>query len=231
MDSSHLSSCNSQERTLKTCSNLLRTTPYAITTNLKDKNRDILQLAEKRIFTIRLAKQHLKASEESLDAWPSVYSEDQNSEYAETFKDVRIFCDQKLEEVCHVVSLLIDCEADINKLGFVPQNLAIDSLTLDFLNEDQKDFFQQEERTINKHPDETYSHLIRKPLIKYLEEANHIQQKLRKTLHANERTTQKTNPYWTCIPELQKITEHLKEKQKIICYLQNFRNLCVFLIT
>jgi len=42
---------------------------------------------------------------------------------------------------------------------------------------------------------------------------------------------QKTNPYWTCILELQKIAEHLKEKQKIICYLQNLRNLCVFLKT
>jgi len=116
--------------------------PYAITTNLKDKNRNILQLAEKRIFTIRLAKQHLKESKESLEAWPSVYSEDQTSEYAETFNEVRTFWDQKLEEVCPVVSLLIDCEADINKLGFVPQNPAIDSQTLDLLNEDQKDFFQ-----------------------------------------------------------------------------------------
>jgi hypothetical protein len=42
--------------------------PYAITTNLKDENINILQLAEKRIFTVRLAKQHLKASKESLDA-------------------------------------------------------------------------------------------------------------------------------------------------------------------
>jgi hypothetical protein len=160
-----------------------------------------------------------------------MYSEDQNSEYAETFKEVWIFCDQKLEEMCHVVSLLIDCKADINKLGFVPQNLAIDSLHLKFLNENQKNFFEQEQRTINKHPDETYSHLIREPLIKYLEEANHIQQNLGELLHANERTAQKTNPYWTCIPELQKIAEHLKEKQKIVCYLQNLRNLCVFLKT
>ncbi len=99
------------------------------------------------------------------------------------------------------------------------------------MNEDEKNFFQQEERIINKHPDETYSHLIRKPLTKYLEEANHIQQKLRETLHADERTPKKTNPYWTCIPELQKIAEHLKEKQKITCYLQNLRNLCVFLKT
>jgi hypothetical protein len=115
---------------------------YTITTNLKDKNRNILQLAEKRIFTIRLAKQHLKASKESLETWPSVYSEDQTSEYAETFNEVPTFWDQKLEEVCPVVSLLIDCKADINKLGFVPQNPAIDSQTLDLLNEDQKDFFQ-----------------------------------------------------------------------------------------
>jgi hypothetical protein len=48
--------------------------------DLKDENRNILQLAEKRIFNIRLSKQHLKASKESLDAWPSVYSEDQSSE-------------------------------------------------------------------------------------------------------------------------------------------------------
>jgi hypothetical protein len=60
--------------------------PYAITTNLKDENRNILQLAEKRIFTVRLAKQHLKASKESLDALPSVYLEEQTLEYAETFK-------------------------------------------------------------------------------------------------------------------------------------------------
>jgi len=60
--------------------------PYAITTNLKDENRNILQLAEKRIFTVRLAKQHLKASKESLDALPSVYLEEQTLEYTETFK-------------------------------------------------------------------------------------------------------------------------------------------------
>jgi len=201
--------------------------PYAITTNLKNEKRNILQLAEKRIFTIRLAKQHLKASKESLDAWPSVYSEDQNSEYAETFKEVQIFCDHKLAEVCHVVSLLINCEADINKLGFVPQNLAIVSSTLDHLNEDQKNLFQQEEQTINQHPDETYSHLIKKSLTKYLEEANHIQQKLRETLHADERTPQKSNPYLTCIPELQKSAEHSKkaedhplssESQESVCF-------------
>ena len=131
--------------------------PYAITTNLKDENKNILQLAEKRIFTIRLAKQHLKASKESLDAWPSVYSENQDSEYAETFKEVRTFCDQKLEEVCHVVSLLIDCEADITKLGFVPKDVAIDHLCLKFLNDRQQEFFQEEDRNINKYPDETYS--------------------------------------------------------------------------
>jgi hypothetical protein len=131
-----------------------------------------------------------------------------------------------------VISLLINCEADINKLGFVPQNLAIDSSTLDLLNEDQKDFFQQEEQAISKYPDETYSHLVRKPLTKYLGEANHIQQVLRENLNAGEiKSLQKTNPYWTCIPELQKIAEHLKEKQKIICYLQNLQNLCVFLKT
>ncbi len=107
-----------------------------------------------------------------------MHSENQESEYTETFKEVRTFCDQKLEEVCHVVSLLIDCEADITKLGFVPQDLTINRLTLKFLNENQKSFFQQEQRTINKHPDETYSHLVRKPHTKYMEEANHIQQKI-----------------------------------------------------
>jgi hypothetical protein len=159
---------------------------YTITTNLKDKNRNILQLAEKRIFTIRLAKQHLKASKESLETWPSVYSEDQTSEYAETFNEVPTFWDQKLEEVCPVVSLLIDCKADINKLGFVPQNPAIDSQTLDLLNEDQKDFFQWEKQAIDKYPDKTYSHLVRKPLTKYLEEANHIQQTLSDDLNASK---------------------------------------------
>jgi hypothetical protein len=82
--------------------------PYTLKTNLKDKNRNILQIAEKKISTISLARQHLKASKESLDAWPSVHSEGQISlEYSETFKEIRTFCDQKLEKVCHVVSLLI----------------------------------------------------------------------------------------------------------------------------
>ncbi len=130
-----------------------------------------------------------------------------------------------------MVSLLINCKADINKLGFVPQNLAIDSSYLDLLSEDQKNFFQLEEQAINKYSDEIYSHPVRKPLIKYLEEANLIQQKLRENLDSDERNSQKINPYWTYIRELQKIAEHLKEKQKIICYLQNLRNQCVFLKT
>jgi hypothetical protein len=132
--------------------------------------------------------------------------------------------------VCHVVSLLIECEANINKLGFVPQNLAIDFQTLELLYEDQKDLFQQEKQGIDKYPNETYSHLVRKPLTKYLEEAKHIKQHLREGLSVSEtaNNSQRSKPYWTCIPEHQKISEHLKEKQKIICYLQNLRNLCYF---
>jgi hypothetical protein len=98
------------------------------------------------------------------------------------------------------------------------------------LNEDQKDFFQQKKQAIDKYRDETYSHLVRKPLTKYFEEAEHIKQHLREGLSMSEtaNNSQKSKPYWTCIPELQKISEHLKEKQKMICYLQNLRNLCVF---
>jgi hypothetical protein len=101
--------------------------PYTIKTNLKDENRNILQITEKNISTISLARQHLKASKESLDAWPSVHSEGQtSSEYSETFKEIKTFCDQKLEKVCHVVSLLIhcDCEAHMSTLDFVPQVLS-----------------------------------------------------------------------------------------------------------
>ncbi len=94
--------------------------------------------------------------------------------------------------MCHVVSLLIDCKADINKLGFVPQNLAIIFQTLDLLNENQKDFFQQEKQAIDKYPDKTYSHLIKKPLTKYLEEAEHIKQQLRKDLSTSEINKQLT---------------------------------------
>ncbi len=169
--------------------------PYAITTNLKDENKNILQLAEKRIFTIRLAKQHLNASKESLDAWPTVYSENQDSEYAETFKEIRTFCDQKLEEVCHVVSLLIDCEADITKLGFVPKDVSTSHLTLQFLNNDHLKFFQKEEQNINKYPDETYSHLVRKPLIKYLDEAYHIEQQIEEA-YPMGKTAKKAPPHW-----------------------------------
>ena len=158
-----------------------------------------------------------------------MHSENQDSEYAETFKEVRTFCDQKLEEVCHVVSLLIDCEANITKLGFVPQDLTISHLCLKFLNDRQQDFFQQEEWNINKYPDETYSHLVRKPLTKYLAEANRIQQQLEEAFPVNRRITKETKPHWTLIPGLQKLAEHLKEKQKIVYYLQNLRNLCVFL--
>jgi hypothetical protein len=95
------------------------------------------------------------------------------------------------------------------------------------LNENQKSFFQQEDRTINKHPDETYSHLIWKPLTKYLVEANHIQQKIEDAFYANKRTAKKIKPHWNSTPELQKIAEHLKEKQKIICYLR-ISGICVF---
>ena len=204
--------------------------PYAITTNLKDENKNILQLAEKRIFTIRLAKQHLNASKESLDAWPTVYSENQDSEYAETFKEIRTFCDQKLEEVCHVVSLLIDCEADITKLGYVPKDVSTSHLILQFLNNDHLKFFQKEEQNINKYPDETYSHLVRKPLIKYLEEAYHIEQQIEEA-YPMGKTVKKAPPHWIITPGLQKLAEHLKEKQKIVFYLQNLRNLCVFLKT
>jgi hypothetical protein len=71
-----------------------------IKTNLMDENWNILQIAEKRISTIRLARQHLKASKESFDAWSSVHSEGQPSfEYSETFNEIRTFCDQKLEKV------------------------------------------------------------------------------------------------------------------------------------
>ncbi len=45
-------------------------------------------------------------------------------EYSETFKEIRTFCDQKLEKVCHVVSLLIDCEALMSTLDFVAQALS-----------------------------------------------------------------------------------------------------------
>ena len=51
------------------------------------------------------------------------------------------------------------------------------------------------------------------------------------TAISSENLSQRSKPYWTCIPEHQKISEHLKEKQKIICYLQNLRNLCDFLKT
>jgi len=84
--------------------------------------------------------------------------------------------------VCHVVSLLIECEANINKPGFVPQNLAIDFQTLELLYEDQKDLFQQEKQGIHKYPNETYSHLVRKPLTKYLKQAKHLKQDLREGL-------------------------------------------------
>ena len=84
--------------------------------------------------------------------------------------------------MCHVVSLLIDCKANINKIGFVPQNLAIDFQTLDLLNEDQKELFQQEKQAIDKYPNETCSHLVRKPLTKYLKQAKHIKQHLREGL-------------------------------------------------
>jgi hypothetical protein len=101
--------------------------PYTIKTNLKDENRNILQITEKKISTISLARQYLKASKESLDVWPSVHSEGQtSSEYSKTFKEIKTFCYLKLEKVCHVVSLLIhcDCEAHMSTLDFVPQVLS-----------------------------------------------------------------------------------------------------------
>ncbi len=54
---------NSMDHTFTFSSN----DPYTIKTNLKDENRNILQIAEKNISTISLARQHLKASKESLD--------------------------------------------------------------------------------------------------------------------------------------------------------------------
>jgi hypothetical protein len=120
--------------------------PYTIKTNLKDENRNILQIAEKKISTIR-ARQHLKASKESLAAWPSFHSEGQtSSEYPETFKEIRTFCDQKLEKVCHVVSLLIDCEAHMSTLDFVSQVLSPSIVKLLSISTGEKENFLYLER-------------------------------------------------------------------------------------
>jgi hypothetical protein len=69
-----------------------------------------------------------------------------------------------------------------------------------------------------------------KPLTKYLAEANHIKQQIEEAFPVGK-TMKKTKPHWIITPELQKLAEHLKEKQKIVYYLQNLRNLCVFLKT
>jgi hypothetical protein len=135
--------------------------PYVI----KDENRNILQIAEKEISAISLARQHLKASKESLDAWPSIHSEGQTSlEYSETFKEIRTFCDQKLEKVCHVVSLLIDCEALMSTLDFVPQVLSPSIVKLLSISTGKKEnFLYRDRQAIKDYPEQTYSHLIRNP--------------------------------------------------------------------
>ncbi len=48
---------------------------------------------------------------------------------------------------------------------------------------------------------------------------------------AKNQVSKKAPPHWIITPGLQKLAEHLKEKQKIVFYLQNLRNLCVFLKT
>ncbi len=109
--------------------------PYTINTNLKGENRNILQITQKKISTISLARQLLIVSKVSFDAWSSVHSEGQtSSEYSETFKEIRNLCDQKLEKVCHVVSLLIDCEAHMSTLDFVPQVLMSSPSTVKLLS-------------------------------------------------------------------------------------------------
>jgi hypothetical protein len=108
-------------------------------------------------------------------------------EYSETFKEIRTFCDQKPEKVCHVVSLLIGCEALMSTLDFVPQVLSPSIVKLLSISTGKKEkFLYRERQAIEDYPDQTYSHFFRKPFTKYLEEASYIKKLLREDLNIQE---------------------------------------------